>query len=50
MSNANQETQEAGKYCTNTDDGLKNTTNNNGSAGYTNPNTLTISCHLQTMR
>ena len=41
MSNAKHETHGAGKYCTNTGDGLKNANNGNGSAGNTNPNTLT---------
>ena len=41
MSSAKQETHGAEEYCINTDGGLKNTNNNNGSAGNTNANTLT---------
>ena len=40
-SNAKQKTHGTGEYCTNTDDGVKNTTNDNGLAGNTNPKTLT---------
>ena len=50
-SNTKQKTHGAGEYCTNTDDDLKNSNYNNGSAGNTNENTLKIiSCHLQTLR
>ena len=40
-SNTKQETHGAGDCCTNTDDSLKNTNNENRSAGYSNTNTLT---------